>query len=132
MGINMSNKEHPQAEILRAIADGKTIEGKHLDGQWVPHPSPWLRIGDLSWQLRIKSETIALAGHEFPSPVREPLKTGTPYWQVTAGSNNLCTQWRWNGDHSDMTLLKRRLIQLTEEGAIAQARAMIASVGGEV
>lgn len=135
----MSNKEltpHPQAEILRAIADGKTIEARRIkspiDEEWhEPHEAIYL-VNDDNYELRIKPETITINGHEVPCPVREPLPVGTLYWQANIGSNELEAAWKWSDHDVDKFLLRRALIQLTKEGAIAQAKAMIAAVGGEV
>lgn len=42
------------------------------------------------------------------------------------------TEHKWRGHQHDHRGLQHGLIQLTAEGAIAQAKAMIAAVGGEV
>lgn len=120
------SQPHPQAYILRAIADGKTIEGRYLDSPWVVLPEPWTCNG---WEFRIKPETISVAGHEFPAPVREPLEDGTKYWQPQPGSIDLQSPWLWSGHRVDEFFLKRGLVQLTKEGAIAQAKVMIAAHG---
>jgi len=131
----MSNKEltpHPKADILRAIADGKTIEGRLHNTDWEVLALPLLAVEKSEWELRIKPETMSINGHEFPAPVREPLPVGTLYWQANIGSNELETAWKWSDHDVDKFLLRRALIQLTKKGAIAQAKAMIAAVGGEV
>lgn len=135
----MSNKEltpHPKADILRAIADGKPVQMRstknYEDNEWWEPSAVLQYIDDKSKEFRIKPETMTLSGHEFPAPVREPLPVGTLYWQANIGSNELETAWKWSDHDVDKFLLRRALIQLTKEGAIAQAKAMIAAVGGEV
>lgn len=125
---------HPQAEILRAIADGKTIE------RFVRPLNVWLEAGVKcvgnypQGTFRIKPETMSINGHEFPEPVREPLGKGQEYWVVCIDRQEdaLAVSYTWRDDEVDAMWMKRGLIQLTEEGAIAQAKAMIAAAGGEV
>lgn len=136
----MSNKEHPRAEILRAIADGKTIQkkcctdarGVHWADQTVQEALS-LAMGGV-YLLRIKPETMSINGHEFPTPVREPLKVGQEYWAawIDQQDEGLAVRFTWRGDETDLLFLKRGLMQLTKEGAIAQARATFAAYGGEV
>lgn len=131
----MSNKTpHPQAEILRAIADGKIVEICHKTKDiWFESTSVLAYVGDEGYRLRIKPEIMALAGHEFPFPVREPLENGQKYWTPDVhGFVEICRTDIWIGHKVDFHNLKRGLIQLTKEGAIAQAKAMIAAVGGDV
>lgn len=66
-------KPHPQADILRAIADGKVIECRHPrwnDGAWMTNYTPLRTIENMSteWEIRIKPETININGHEGPCP----------------------------------------------------------------
>lgn len=131
----MSNKEltpHPKADILRAIADGKTIEGRLHNTDWEVLALPLLAVEKSEWELRIKPETMSLAGHEFPAPVREPLKVGQKYWIPRTDLGDYGEPHTWSDHYIDAGYLKLGLIQITREGAIAQAKAMIAAVGGEV
>lgn len=127
---------HPQAEILCAIADGKTVQmrrKKHTE-EWRTPENPLRFLGDScadEYEFRVKPETMTLAGHEFPEPVRKSLKYGTPYFMVSVGDAPY-TEHKWRGHQHDHSGLQHGLIQLTAEGAIAQAKAMIAAVGGEV
>lgn len=131
---------HKHADLLHAIADGRKVEMRHSkDCPWYS-PSYILRLldddaagdGPTNYEFRVQPETRALAGHMFPEPVREPLANGTRYWLVyTEKKSFLTDDFEWSGTAIDMFWLKRGLIHLTKEGAIAQAKAMIASVGGE-
>lgn len=127
---------HPYADILRAVADGKTVQmrrKKHAE-EWRTPENPLRFLGDScadEYEFRVKPETIILAGHEFPEPVRKSLKYGAPYFMVSLRDAPY-TEHRWRGYQHDHRGLKCGLIQLTAEGAVAQVKAMIAAIGGEV
>lgn len=133
----MSNKEltpHPKAEILRAIADGKKVQTRLIgDDDWWEPAAVLQYINDEGREFRIKPETMSINGQEFPAPVREPLKCGTKYWVLYLDKQSFFTDdYVWSETALDVFWLKRGLIQLTKDGAIAQARAIIAACGGEI
>lgn len=130
--MNEKLTPHPQADILIAYAKGKEIQGRLLGREWETITNPLDLINEPTRELRVKTEMMVLAGHEFPMPVREPLEDGQMYFipKITGGA--LYRGDTWGGYDIDFDALNRGLIQLTVEGAIAQAKAMIASVGGEV
>lgn len=76
----------------------------------------------------------SINGYEYPEPVREPLKYGQPYWIPFIDRDELThpKRYEWVDASVDRTWLKRGLIQLTKEGAVAQAKAIILACGGEV
>lgn len=126
-------KPHPQADILRAIADGKTIQAQHRSVKiWEDLEKPLTFIGYAEYELRIKPETMNLAGHEFPAPVSEPLKAGQEYWIPRLDYGDYSEPYAWTGTNVDCRRLERNLIHRTKEAASAQGLAMIAAVGGEV
>ena len=63
--------QHPQAEILRAIADGKLIEDKTSTGYTHAPADYALRVLSKGGGrfLRIKPATIMLNGVELPKPL---------------------------------------------------------------
>lgn len=132
----MSNKElppHPQADTLIAYAKGKEIQGRLLGRKWKTVAGPLDLVDDSSWELRVKTEMMVLAGHEFPMPAQEPLNEGQVYWTPRLHAyEEMCEADEWTGHKADLGNLKRNIIHLTREGAIAQAKAMIAACGGEV
>ena len=73
---------HPQAEILRAIADGEEIQAFY-DRGWhdtVPRSAVQYLGGDM-YPLRIKTKVININGIEVPEPMREMPPEGTSvYW----------------------------------------------------
>lgn len=56
---------HPQAEILRAIADGKTVQmrSRLRPTTWHDEPTPFEYLSDDLFEWRVKPETIAINGH---------------------------------------------------------------------
>ena len=76
----------------------------------------------------------SINGYEYPEPVREPLELGQCYWVPFPAEDELTyvEGFKWSGGRVDMTWLKRGLIHLTPEAAVAHARAIILAGGGEV
>lgn len=66
--------EHPQAHILRAIADGKQIQlrPRNTKESWADdlliNIINALACGGNLWEFRIKPSTININGHEVPEP----------------------------------------------------------------
>lgn len=119
---------HPQADILRAIADGKTIEVKELidnENAWEEVCNPWNFILHKDYELRIKPALININGHEVPEPVREPLKKLNRYWFVDFSENRCFCESEWDGDEMDYFRLQLGLIHLTKESAIAHTKALL-------
>jgi len=127
--MNELLQPHPQAEWLIAMAQGKPVQRFTAGGLWVGASLNCL-CNYPSGTFRIKPETININGHEVPSPVREPLNYGTHYFMVSIGDASY-TEHTWRDQKHDFRWLKYGQIQLTREGAIAQAKAMIAACGGE-
>lgn len=121
-------KEHPQAKILRAIADGKTIEVHTVSGWGAPF-SILQAIADHEvnprYEFRIKPETITINGHEVPAPMRGPLGDGQEYWLTDPAKDLMCALMQWTGSDFDFVWLTRGLIHLTEDAAIAHAEALL-------
>lgn len=117
---------HPQADILRAIADGKLIQRFHPQkDRWEKSEFP---LNDIvhGYKLRIKPETITINGHEVPCPVREPLEYQDGYYVPCVSNKERFAIFSWRpscGD--DSRLLSLGLIHLTPEAAIAHAEALL-------
>lgn len=75
---------------------------------------------------------LSINGHEFPEPSREPLKEGQEYWLVDPTDRAGVSHGQWDGEECEFRWLDRGLIQLTEEGAKAQFKAIFAAIGGEL
>lgn len=118
--------KHPQAEVLIAIANGEDVQCQNGKGEWYDcSPNTALRwLGD-EFPVRIKPKTININGHEVPEPVREPLEKGQEYWVLELTNKERCCRLVWRNDHMDNRILERGLIHLSEEAALAHARALL-------
>lgn len=122
--------KHKWDKEIRALLDGERVEcsGNYGDAWFT------LTLKDIGLFVegnifRIKPRTMSINGMEFPEPMLEEPEVGTEYWMVDI-HNQGCNFFSWIGDDNDLKWLKRGLIQATEEGAIAQAKAMVAALGG--
>lgn len=133
------NTPHPQADILRAIADGREIQGRHFTnnnvGGWVDmtHSTALsaLNTANPGWSLRIKPATIRIGSAEVNAPMREAPARGKTYWVPAIDSASLRVTYEWQGDSMDRRLLSRGLCFHTEEDARTAAGAILALLGGE-
>lgn len=76
-------------------------------------------------QYRRKPRTININGHEVPEPAREPLEYGTSYFVPSVTSRSLRQFFEWADSDPDHRYLERGLIHLTEDAAIAHAKALL-------
>ena len=121
---------HPQAEILRAIADGEDIEAFYDEEWYGVVPMTALRYtydGDIP--LRIKPKTININGIEVPEPMREMPPEGTSvYWPgFGPDSGDTHTESADVGCYPAMLpdLLRKGLLHLTKEAATIHANALL-------
>lgn len=123
-------KPHPQAEILRAIADGEDIEAFY-DGGWhyVKPVSAIKYLGGDMYPLRIKPKVININGIEVPEPMREMPPEGTSvYWPgFGPDSGDTHTESADVGCYPAMLpyLLRKGLLHLTKEAATIHAKALL-------
>lgn len=122
-------KEHPQAHILRAIAEGKTIEMRRktsdTDNEWWVSNIVLQYLDDADREFRIKPETLLINGHEVPAPVREPLEYEIGYYVPCVSNKQRFAIFSWSGSGDDLRLLALGLIHLTPEAAIAHTEAQL-------
>lgn len=123
---------HPQAEILRAIADGEDIEAFYGEEWYGITPMTALRyIYDGSIPLRVKPKiiNININGIEVPEPMREMPPEGTSvYWPgFGPDSGDTHTESADVGCYPAMLpyLLRKGLLHLTEEAAAIHAKALL-------
>lgn len=69
-----------------------------------------------------------LAGVKFPMPAQEPLETGDSYFFLDIQYPETPNRDTWSGHLADERRLNDAVIQLSEEGAIKQARALRAAI----
>lgn len=89
-------------------------------------------VADGSDLLMAPPPMRSIGGYEYPEPATKPLEDGQTYWVGNPVARCLYVSFIWAGSANDHHFLRRGLIQLTTEGAIAQATAMILAGGGEV
>ena len=120
--------EHPNAEILRAIADGKKMQyrrviavlGRKYTSKWynfdvknVEACCNLLSAGKHEW--RPAHKTIKIAQYEVPEPVREPLCRGQKFWVVSPFTG--LDSYTWDGYKEDFFALDSGFVHLSEEDA---------------
>ena len=120
--------EHVNAEILRAIADGKKVQYRDVESgeDWVRN-GPWKDFDansiEACWNLlasgkhqwRIAPKTIKIGDFEVPEPCREAPKVGQEFCAVNPFSG---PQWfTWTGSGEDLHALESGFVHLTKEAA---------------
>lgn len=124
-------------EALQAMIDGKQIRWKYK------HTEKWNLLDDHDVtfkdilcneiELSLVPEMITIGDVSFPKPESEPLEKGTEYWVMNpvcesdTASDSCC----WDDDDFDELYLHRGLIHLSQENAIAHAKALIKLSGGK-
>ena len=97
----------------------------------------WERLtGSPEWYVgtkyRRKPRTIRIGEIDIPEPVREPLQNGENYFVPAIDCGDECThRFSWDDDSTDKRLLKQGMVHLTNEAALAHAKALIALTAKE-
>ncbi len=79
-----------------------------------------------NFEYRRKPRTITVNGIEVPEPIREEPKVGEKYFLVNLASPTLVNYYSWSHHRDDNEWLNKGLVHLTEEAAIAHAKALLA------
>lgn len=125
-------------EALQAIADGKKLEYKwHTDDKWYMfYPlinGVYLEnVMKGNSVFRLAQEMITIGDVSFPKPETKAPKEGQNYFMPDPTTTKLYFRSRWDNDECDEQRLERGLVHLTEENAIAHAKALIKLSGGNV
>lgn len=131
----MNNLLTPQ-EVLQAIIDGKKLEYKWCEAnEWRPFNRlangvciECIFKGDCIF--RPFQEMITIGGVSFPKPESETPEQGCNYYSPNLLSYSLYICNSWEDDRFDARRLEQGLVHLTEENAIAHAKALIKLSGG--
>lgn len=126
----MAKTPHPYADILRAIADGETVQWKPQGCDWqdlatengllaVTSPSP-VPVE----QLRVKPRTIRVGEVDVPEPTREALAVGSIYWIASHFLEEYASQNVCRGDRLDRLYLERGACYENEADAKTAGRAI--------
>ena len=115
--------EHVNAEILRAIADGKKVQYRNYCS-----PTGWeyfhsadsttcwkVLTGGVAVEWRIVPETVKIGEHEVPEPCREALRSGQKFWAVNPFTGP--QHFTWDGSKEDYHALNSGFVHLTKEAA---------------
>lgn len=130
---------HPQAHLLRAIADGRQMQGRlPEDGcDWFdiyPDQAIGAIASDYSMKVRIKPDTVTINGIECPAPMRAAPALHTRYFKPDPDQEKMYDRCAWTDHDLDHSRFSLGLCFATAENAAAAARAMIAPLklkGGE-
>ena len=121
---------HPQADLLRAIADGEQMQRPLAGRTWenINPQDALIRVTN-GFEVRIAPKMRSIEGFEYPEPVTEPMEKGCVYFVPrTRGAE----KFRWNDDDLDNDYLKAAQIHRTREAAEAHRAAIIKAGGGDV
>lgn len=77
------------------------------------------------YDLFMKPKTRVINGFEVPAPESESLEKGGEYYAVDVNSQFFCEKYIWRGGMVDKEWLKRGIVFLAKEDAIANAKAML-------
>lgn len=115
--------EHVNAEILRAIADGKKVQYRecHSPSGWeffhrADSETCWkVLTGGVAIEWRIVPETIKIGDYEVPEPCREAPKVGQKFWTVSPFTG--VVDFVWDGSKPCYDALEGGFVHLTEKAA---------------
>ena len=121
-------------QLIAAAGRGETIESSGNGIEWEEvHTLDTLMHRDyLRLKLRTKPKTITLAGVEFPEPLRVAPEMDTEFWLVDTPFFHKVARRVWYDGTDQNYWLHAGLLQVTEQGAKDQSKAMILSVGGSL
>ena len=126
------NQPHPHAASMLLYAQDAAETDKPWE-RWeykpgvtgfkecLKHPE-W----NADFKYRRKPKTITVNGIEVPEPAREAPKMGEKFFVVTLTSPTLVNDYLWTTHRYNTQWLSKGLVHLTEEAAIAHAKAMLA------
>lgn len=121
-------------EVLKLIQEGKQVEvrwSEEHDWEYVlPNQMIIDELIDPEHQFRLAQEMITIGDVSFPKPESSPLRKGTTYFYPNFIKSSLVDFFEWTDDELDFKLLKLNMLHLSEENAIAHAKALIKLSGG--
>lgn len=124
---------HPYSIILKAVAEGKTIQV--LEANVDPDiPGVWTDItaeealASVSAEtyapedMRVKPDTVIINGREVLAPLREAPTCGTEYYHVSRSKT--FTKYVWRNSVMDYNFLDMGVVFLSKEDVAAYVKAM--------
>jgi hypothetical protein len=125
-------KEHPHAEVLRAIADGVPLsefEAKCIiEDEGFNRPLQGWNFDNAvrapnEWQVRRKPQYIMVNSFKVPKPL--DAFESEEYFTPNCEEIDFYCCYRHRGDVEDGLWLARGIVHATKEAAIAHAKAML-------
>lgn len=120
-------------KVLQALKDGKTVE-------YIEDPKEDWRIFvadrvvrlllNENTKFRVMQEIVAIQSERFPKAEVDAPEIGTEYYFVDMSCEGFVRGYTWDNDCTDLDILKRGMLHLSEENAIAHAKAIIKLSGG--
>lgn len=123
--------QHPYADILRAIADGHSIQWANAAGEWHNQDARMVldEVRDADFppdRYRIKPRTIRIGEFDVPEPLRVAPAVGALYWAVQFANDAGTGEYEWADDEVDSALLGRGMCHPTREAAEQHSEALVA------
>lgn len=112
-------------EALQAKELGEVVEVKRLGNSWAVCSWGWTIDWYFDKQFRIKPKQININGNLINAPIKDKLKRGDDYWLVNLLTAAKVSDCIWENDFIDNFRLDRGLIHLTQEDALAHAKALL-------
>lgn len=125
-------KPHKHADILIAIAQGKTIQMHRintpdLENDWWEPASVLGYLDDDQLEFRIKPECILINGHDSPVPLSTAPTYNTVYYapDTSYSNGNRVSAHQWKSSGYDLLRLAAGMCHLTESAAEKHAQALL-------
>lgn len=119
-------------EDVTQLTTFETSRGVILVGVMAGNVQTWTKNGEFhesgkisDYDLFMKPKTRVINGFDVPVPESEPLENGDDYYIASIQGEYFYRYHTWSGDHVERRWLKRGLVFLTKEDAVANAKAML-------
>ena len=124
---------HPYSTILKAVAEGKTIQTLEanvnpvLPGVWADITAE-VALASVSAgtyapeDMRVKPDTVVINGHEVLAPLRSAPTCGTEYYHASRSKTAL--KYVWAGSAMDYNFLDMGVVFLSKEDEAAYVKAV--------
>lgn len=111
-------------DLLRHIADNVENGSPWYSGLDVPeHYATFQDVWINHHSIKLATRTHMVNGFEVPAPESEALTRNNIYYIPDASNLAWYVSYTWVEDEADKRFLVRRLVHLTKESAIANAKA---------
>lgn len=110
-------------KYIKMMESGKLCTYDQETKLWLNYSYDNIYGGD-SWIEGEPIPTKTINGIEFPEPEEEPLEYNTTYYVPVLSNGTYYSVFVWNNTSTHKINLNRGLVQLTQDGAIAQAKAL--------